>query len=206
MVALIGVVGTLIAAVLSPVLMQYGEKIKNKEAARREIYEVKREKLTRVYKNLISIINIYPNASPNDVLKNVDYPPNYSMEHFDAVLNILEYQIEDYTKKLEGTISSKYDIEVQISNREYAKKQIYNIHENYNNAKEKYKEFYESDKVLFDLYAGQDVRNSLVMFEVIINNVFISGYCAGNPDDPIKNLILISKRNLIDSIRNDIGI
>ena len=50
------------------------------------------------------------------------------------------------------------------------------------------------------------MRNCLVKFEVIIHNVFISGRMAGDKDDPINNIIQISRRNLINSIRNDIGI
>lgn len=44
------------------------------------------------------------------------------MEHFDDVLKALNYQIEDYQKKLENTVigyEEKYDIELQISNRRY---------------------------------------------------------------------------------------
>ena len=73
-------------------------------------------------------------------------------------------------------------------------------------ARDKYKSFCESNKVVFDLYAGQDVRNCLVKFEVVIHNVFISGHMVGDKDDPINNIIQISRRNLINSIRNDIGI
>lgn len=58
-------------------------------------YEVKREKLNDIYKKLVDIVNQYPNSSPTDVLKYVEYAPNYSMESFDAVLKILDYQIED---------------------------------------------------------------------------------------------------------------
>lgn len=59
--------------------------------------------------------------------------------------------------------------------------------------------------MIFDLYAGQDVRNRLVEFEVVIHNVFISGHSVGDVDDPLDNIVTISRRNLINSMRNDIG-
>ncbi|MDO5403403.1 MAG: hypothetical protein Q4F11_08180, partial [Eubacteriales bacterium] len=162
-----------------------------------------------VYKNLISIINLFPDVSPNDVLNGVEYAPHYSMEHFDSTLKSLDYQIEDYKKQLNIPnidYERKSNIETQISNREYSKKKISEIRDKYLNAREKYKFFGESDKVIFELYAGQNVRNCLVEFEVVIHNVFISGRSVGDADDPLNNIIKISRRRLSDSMRNDIGI
>lgn len=77
----------------------------------------------------------------------------------------------------------------------------------YFNARDKYDAFCETDKVVFDLYAGQDVKNCLVQFEVMIDNVFISGRCVGtDEDDPLKNCVEICRRNLINAMRDDIGI
>lgn len=76
----------------------------------------------------------------------------------------------------------------------------------YFNAKDRYEDFCKTKKCEFDLYASQDVRNQLVEFEVIIHNVFISGYIADFADDPINNIMLISRRKLINSMRNDLGI
>ena len=72
-------------------------------------------------------------------------------------------------------------------------------------AKNRYKSFCKFDKAVFDLYAGQDVRNCLVEFEVIIHNVFISGHSVGSADDPLYNGIEIIRRKIINSMRNDIG-
>ena len=71
--------------------------------------------------------------------------------------------------------------------------------------KDRYKAFCKCDKAVFDLYAGQDVRNCLVEFEVIIHNVFISGHSVENVDDPRNNRIDIIRRKIINSIRSDIG-
>ena len=49
------------------------------------------------------------------------------------------------------------------------------------------------------------MRNCLVEFEVIIHNVFISGYSVENVDDPRNNRIDIIRRKIINSIRSDIG-
>lgn len=171
--------------------------------------ETKKERLSKIYETLIKIINLYPSTSPNDVLNGVEYVPNYSMEWFDAVLKSLDYQIEDYREQLQSvniSYEQKSDIEIQISNREYAKETISLIREQYNIAKEKYKLFCESDKAIFDIYAGQSVRNSLVEFEVVIHNVFISGRRAGEEEDPINNAIQVSRRNIVNAVRDDIGI
>lgn len=111
------------------------------------------------------------------------------MESFDAVLTSLDYQIEDYKRQLNNVninYERKIDAETQISNREYAKKKISEIRDAYYMAKDRYKLFCESDKAVFDLYAGQDVRNCLVEFEVILHNVFISGHSVGAANDPLK--------------------
>lgn len=171
--------------------------------------ETKKERLSKTYERLIKIVNLYPSTSPNDVLNGVEYAPNYSMEWFDAVLNSLDYQIEDYLKQLQSVNISyerKSNIEIQISNREYAKEKISLIREQYNKAKEEYKLFCESDKAIFDIYAGQSVRNSLVEFEIAIHNVFISGRRAGEEGDPINNVIQVSRRNIVNAMRNDVGI
>lgn len=207
--AVIGIAGTLVGTVLTQIVNIYVERTKSKEMASRDRYKAKREKLNDVYKELINIINLFPSSSPNDILKYVDYAPNYSIENFDAILKSLDYQIEHYKNQLnirDLNFERKDDIETQISNREYAKKRIAEIRDEYYIARDKYKSFCESDKVVFDLYAGQDVRNCLIEFEVVIHNVFISGYKAGEGADPMNNIILVSRRNLINSIRSDLGI
>lgn len=90
-----------------------------------KMYQLKRDNLNDVYKALISIVNLYPKSSPNDILKNVEYAPIYSKESFDSVIKSLDYQIEDYKNQLNiDNIDHqrKSDIETQISNREYSKK------------------------------------------------------------------------------------
>lgn len=207
--ALIGAGATLIVAVVTLITNAFIEKYKSKLEIQRKEHQTKREHLNEVYKELISIINLYPKSSPNDVLKYVEYAPNYSMESFDSVLKSLDYQIEDYKEQLKNTnidYERKNDIDVQISNREYSKKKIHEIRDKYFNARDKYNSFYESDKMVFNLYAGQDVRNRLVEFEVMIHIVFISGRSVGNADDPLNNCIEIYSRNLINSMRYDLGI
>lgn len=200
--SLIVTVGTLVANARV-------EMYKSKSEMRQKGYQSKRECLDEVYKKLISSINLYPNASPNDVLKYVKYPPNYSMETFDSIIKILDFKIEYYKQRLDNTeltYEQKVDIDMEISVIEYSKKRILEIRDKYYYAYNEYKTFCESDKVMFDLYAGQDVKNCLVEFEVVIHNVFIAGYSVGDADDPLKNIIEIKRRNLINSIRNDIGV
>lgn len=210
LVAFIGAGGALLVSIVTLMANAFLERFKSGTETQQKEYQAKREYVTEVYKELISIINLYPNASPNDILNYVENPPTYSMENFNATLNLLNYQIEDYRKQLDdmGNINRKRktEINMQILNIEYTKKEISKIRDEYNAAKNKYKLFCESKKVIFDLYAGQEVRNCLVEFETNIYNVFISGRKAGDKDDPMKNIIQVSRRNLVNSMRKDIGI
>ncbi len=61
-------------------------------------------------------------------------------------------------------------------------------------------------KILFICHGRQDVRNCLVEFRRIIHNVFISGQRAGDKSDAINNILQVSRRNLVNSMRGDIGI
>ena len=207
--ALIGAGATLLVTIITQISTVFISKYKSSMEIKQKEYQSKRDNLNEVFKYLISIVNVFPDASPNDKLEYVEYAPNYSCEHFDSILKSLDYRIEDYQSQLDIPnigYERKDHIETQISNIEYAKKEISEIRNDYYKAKDSYKSFCESEKVVFDLYAGQNVRNCLVEFEVVIHNVFISGRSVGNVDDPLDNKIIIARRNLINSMRNDIGI
>lgn len=206
---LISVGATLIVTVITSIANVYIEVFRNKFEIDQKKLQSKNENLNDIYKQLISIINSYPSSSPNDILHHIKHTPNYLMEYYDAVLRSLEHQVEDYKNQLSAKnidYQRKNDIEIQISNREYVKNKILDNQEKYYFAKYEYKKFCEVDKIVFDLYAGQEVRNRLVEFEVVIHNVFISGKNAGDDNDPINNIIHVSRRNLINSMRIDLGI
>ena len=205
---LVGSAVTLITTIVTLYINSLIEKHKCQLEIQQKKYEVKRKKLNDIYEKLVDIVNQYPNSSPSDVLLFVDNAPNFSMESFDAVLTSLDYKIEDYKRQLNNVnidCERKIDAETQISNREYAKKKISEIRDAYYMAKDRYKLFCKSDKAVFDLYAGQDVRNCLVEFEVILHNVFISGHSVGAANDPLNNSIEIIRRKIINSMRKDIG-
>lgn len=206
---LISVGGTLAVSTVTLIVNAYIERFKSKIEIQQNMIKSKRENLSDIYMKLINILNLYPSSSPNDILNYIDNPPNYSMEHYDGVLDSIDYQVDDYKTRLsiEGIETELiYNIKTQISNREYAKKQIIENRDEYFAAKEKYSSFCESDKAMFELYAGQEVRNYLVHFEIVVHNVFISGRFAGEDGDPVNNIIHVSRRNLIDSMRFDLGI
>lgn len=130
------------------------------------------------------------------------------MEHFDFVMKSLDYQIEDYRRELgDANINFAWEreLEIRVSNRNYAKEQILLIKERYHRAKREYDLFCESDKPIFDLYVGQNVKNSLVKFEVAIHNIFIAGRKAEIDEEPLNNIIKILRVNLVNSMCNDIG-
>ncbi len=207
--ALIGAGISIMTTVLTLLVNAFIEKNKVRVEVQQKREITKRERLTDVYTDLLSIINSFPRESPNDILKNIEYPPRYSLESFKSIIEILNYQIGDYRRSLEKgnvDLDAKNHIESQIRNREYAIDQMLKIQEEYFNARENYRIFCKNKKMLFDLYAGQDVKNNIVEFEVIIHNVFVSGQSVGDVYDSRDNKIEIIRRRVIDSMRNDIGL
>ena len=109
----------------------------------------------------MSIINSFPKESPNNVLENIEYSPHYSTESFDSIVDILNYQIEDYKRLFENksiNIDAKNHNETQIRKREYAIEQVLKIKEDYCNARDAYRTFCKTKKMVLDLYAGQAVK------------------------------------------------
>ncbi|MFC0731448.1 hypothetical protein [Enterococcus faecalis] len=197
----IGVVGTIIT--------QRGAKIVKESELRQTEKQAKRGILTEVYKSLISVVDLYPEESPNDILEHIQYSPNYSLESYDAIFNILDIKLEDYKEQLKIVnidYQRRADIEVEISNINYAKDKLEMNRDSYYKAVKEYASFLDSEKTVFELYASQSVKNCLVRFEVIIHNVFISGYSAMIPDNQNENIIKMRRRELIQAMRDDIGI
>ncbi len=185
------------------------EEHKSKVAAQLDYYHFKREHLDELYTELSSIINLYPNLSPNDALQYVEYPPGFFHEQFDSVLESLDYKMEDYKEQLHNANSYyewKNNIEMQMSNIKSSKKTILEIRDQYDDAKSKYQSFCESNKRVFDLYVGEKVKNCLDNFQITINNIFISGQSVGDAYNPFHNRVDIAREKLIDSMRNDLGI
>ena len=207
--AIIGGTISLITTIITSAVNAVVEFKKKKNENQQAEFEMKRENLKSVYAELIGVVNAFPNQSPNDVLKYMEDAPDFSMEFFDPVVKVLRYQREDYETRLRSganDFEEKGRIESEIRNRKYAQNEILKIKQQYYDAKEKQQLFNASSKIIFDLYAGQEVKNCLVEFEVLIHNVFISGNDAGDSSNPLNNLIEKSRRNLVYSMRRDIGI
>lgn len=189
-------------------ITQRGSRLLKELELRQKEHQAKRDSMTEVYKNLLTVINHFPDESPIDILRNINFAPNYRLENYDAVFTSLEYMLENYRNQLNMSYidsQRKSDLEIQISNLEYAQKRLVINKDSYFKAKKDFSFFKESDKAIFDLYASQDVRNSLVRFDVTTSNVFISGRSVGDPDDPNKNHIKMAKREVIYAMRSDIG-
>lgn len=201
----IGVLGT----VLGTVITQRGSRVIKGSELRQKEYQAKRDVLTDVYKSLITIINLYPDESPNDIVRCTKYPPYYSSESYDATFSTLEIQLEDYIKKLSFPnidYQRKNEIEIEVININYAKRELISNRDSYFKAKKAYLSFVESTKTVFDLYANQNIKNCLVIFEVAINNIFIAGNSTMNHGNQDENIIRACRRELIHAMRDDIGI
>lgn len=210
-VALISAGGVTLGAIISAIIGLLNARIENnrrKNEVLEKGFEVKREQLGKIYEELLSILNTFPKVSPTDILKNIEFPPCYSMESFESVIEILNYQINDGKEKLDSEMVSqkeKRDIKSDIEKRKYCIEQIKKNQEDYFKAKEAYCLFKQSDKMIIDMYAGQSVRNCLVEFEVVLHNAFISGHSVGDAYDSSKNLIEVTRNKIVNAIRNDIG-
>ena len=90
---IIGAIISIITTLLTLLVNANIEKNRIKADREQKKAEVKREKLTDVYAELVLILNSFPKISPNNVLKNIEGAPHYSMESFDSIIDILNYQI-----------------------------------------------------------------------------------------------------------------
>ena len=182
---------------------------KRKSENQQEQFKVKRSNLQSIYTQLINIVNLFPNQSPNDILRNIEYGPHFLMESFDSIITSLNYQIENYHHLSDIVVNNdeqKSKNQLEIEKREYVKNEIIKIKSQYFEAREEYRLFCHSSKNMFDLYAGQNVKNCLVEFEVVIKNVFVSGKNSEDSSDPYNNLIENTRLKLISCMRSDIGI
>lgn len=121
------------------------EKYKSELKLKQQEYKIKRNSLNEVYKELIEIINLYPSKSPNDILKWIKELPHYSLEHFDIIITLLDYKLDNYNKRLNNeniSYDDKNDIKTEISNIEYAKQEISRICDMYFNAKDRIVSFF----------------------------------------------------------------
>lgn len=163
--------------------------------------DIKRNELNSVYEELIKIIEMYPDKSPNDVLQYLECKPIYKLELFDTVTETLKIKVENYEKNLNICNKEEYqkrtDIELLICEIKNCIEKINEIKENYFKAKSEYESFTREDKSFLKLYAGEEVKKNIDNFEAVISNVFIAGY---RDNDDIKNC----KNNLIKSIKSDI--
>ena len=205
----ISVISALLGVFLTQFFNVKNETCRVIEEKQAENLKAKREKLDSVYKKLIRVVNLFPSQTPLDVLNSMDGPPNYNLENFDIVNSILEKQINYYEKLLNDSDNLDFELknkyEIEINNREYFKSEITLIRDKYKYAQSQYEEFKRNEKMTFELYAGVDVKNNLVNFEILLHNAFIAGRRLNNDVKKI-NKLDISRWTLIDSIRNDLGI
>ncbi|MBP2624290.1 hypothetical protein [Streptococcus oricebi] len=203
-----------IVAVGTPLGYIIKNKIEKRNKAKERNFDVKleqlnikRKKLDKIYSHLIKIADMYPNQNPYDILEHLVDCPRFHFEGFDTVNRILDIQIEEYKKRLKQKGLS-YDVQeelkIEIRNREYYKKEIIKIRDQYFQAKEEYELFKKDEKSDFDLYAGQKVKNALVHFDVLVNNAFIAGTFPLNISDR-QNRMDDIRWELKNSIRDDLG-
>lgn len=206
--ALVGGFFTLAGVLISSVVNIIVESVKRKSELQQKEVSERRLVLKDIYEELAMVLEQYPNTSPSDILKAIDFPPNYSGECFSAVISTLNYQIEDFRDKLKignKIGDEKASIEIQISNREYCIKEITRNEAEYNKAKQKYEAFRYNTKPKFDLYASQNVKNALVVFNCVIDNVFQAGYLVNHTENNNTfNSIDKARNTVLNSMQQDL--
>ncbi len=110
-------------------------------------------------------------------------------------LDVLRYMAypPNYHFEHFDTINNILDIQIE----DY-KKRLYK-------AKDEYEKFVRNEKIDFELYAGDEVKNKLVIFEVLVHNAFVAGRYLENKNRDTNQLDELHWQ-LINSIRNDLGI
>lgn len=207
--SLVGGLLTLLGVIITAIITIYTAHLREKREHEQREHQIKRDNLTEVYKNLISAINLFPSISPNDIMNDDEYAPSYSSESFDITLECLDIQIEfeqGVLKNSKLTYDEKNKVETKIANLKYFKKNIIRNKEKYFEAKKELAIFDKEHRKTLSLYAGPKVQVCLYNFEVIIHNVFTSGYRAQMIENNVSiNIISKSRSTLIYALREDIG-
>ena len=191
----ISVAGTLMGTIFGV----YTTMAVNRRQIESQKAEMRRSNLDNTYKKLSRILSLFPYEYPNNILKG---SAGYSMEDFDIVLHILDIQLADMRERQERVrIQQRIDnvLDTNIRNHEYMKREITKIRDQYQNAMREFIEFKDNESAIIEMYASQRIRNMLVLFEVTLHNVFISGITFED------NVIDINRERLRDSMRNDLN-
>ena len=164
----------------------------------------KRESLSNIYEQLLSIVHLYPLESPTDIQKRCIDGVRFSHENFDNVIEQLEIKEEHINRLLE---KDSKDIELINANEliKNIKDKVMQNKNQYTYAKDNYYKFCGTYKGILLLYATSEVKQSLEQWETTINNVFIAGYSAIKNEDQISQIELC-RNNLIKAVQDNLSI
>lgn len=164
----------------------------------------KRDMLKKTYCQLVKILELYPNDTPQNIMCNLPYKPYYRLENFDIIVYILDCKASHYSEKLKIELFREEDKEqfrCNIAEFERLKESILKNKSKYFEAKAAYEEFTKINRAKIRLYSSIDVQNRLCEFEVAVHNLFISGYYIDENDYYSMSFV---KSRLIDSMRSDL--
>lgn len=164
----------------------------------------KRDMLKKTYCQLVKILELYPNDTPQNIMFNLQDKPCYGLENFDIIVSILDCKASHYSEKLKIDIfreEEKEQFRCNIAELEYLKETILKNKKKYFEAKVAFEEFIRRNSATIRLYSGLDVQNRLCEFEVAVHNLFISGYYVDENDYYSMRFV---KNRLIDSMRSDL--
>ena len=164
----------------------------------------KRDMLKKIYCQLVKILELYPNDTPQNIMFNLQDKPCYRLENFDIIVSILDSKASHYSEKLKIDIfreEEKEQFRCNIAEFEHLKESMLKNKRQYFEAKVAYEEFTKINRAKIRLYSSIDVQNRLCEFEVAVHNLFISGYYVDENDYYSMSFV---KSRLIDSMRSDL--
>ena len=121
----------------------------------------KRDMLKKTYCQLVKILELYPNDTPQNIMCNLPYKPYYRLENFDIIVSILDFQASYYSEKLKIEIfreEEKEQFRCNIAELEYLKETILKNKKQYFEAKVAYEEFMRINRANICLYSSIDVE------------------------------------------------
>lgn len=168
-------------------------------------YQSKEKDWGDIHKELISIIELFPNYSPNDFLINHS-GLTYTVKNFQGVIDSLDHKIEYLEEQLDIIKHDQEKFEEtlkDISEIKETKRIILEIDHKYGIAINKYNLFFENNKEFND-YVGEKVKKERANFNGAIKNAFEAGWRSKDDDNSGNSTILEAKKLFISSIEDEI--
>lgn len=161
-----------------------------------------KERRKELYVDLARIIKMFPERTPTEILSSCGSDvPCFSGE-YSTTINSLNNNIDDAVMRLGYAVDNrhKYEIETDIANWRYAIRELKKVEEAFEKSSTLYGQYRNEYSGEIELLFSQEVLNTIVSFEVFLNNAYGAPGLPVEPDE-----VQIIKDRIIFAMRNDIG-